>query len=99
MQYTIDTSTQIDWQATGNNLTIQNAANIIRTFKYEVGYLRTLGISSKFLDLPLNKIRGRLASEIIDQIKQYVPNTNVVSVDILSIDIGGNLSVKVVLEI
>lgn len=99
MLYTVDTSKKIDWQATGDNLTLQNIGNIIRTFKYEVGYLRTLGISKDLLDLPLNKIKGRLTVEIIDQIKLYEPDVNVISVNILSIDQSGNLRVKAVVDI
>ena len=51
------------------------------------------------LDLPLNKIKGRLTVEIIDQIKLYEPDVNVISVNILSIDQSGNLRVKAVVDI
>lgn len=99
MLYTIDTSKEIDWQASGNDLKVQNAANLLRTFKYEVGYLRTMGLPRELLDYPISKIRGRLASAIIDQIKEYMPGVTVVSVDIVSASADGNIQVKVVIDI
>jgi hypothetical protein len=100
MVYTIDNSlTGINWNLTGANLTVQNAINIIRTFKYEIAYLRTLGITQSLLDQPISKIKGKLATEIIDQIKLYYPDINIVSVDISQADYSGNLQIKVVIDI
>jgi len=99
MQYTVDTSKEIDWQAVGVNLTVQNVANIIRTFKYEVGYLRTLGLPRELLDMPLSQSRGRLVTAITEQITLYEPNIKVLSVDVLSVTADGNLQVRVVLEL
>jgi hypothetical protein len=99
MIYTVDTSKTIDWNAKGNNLTVQNIANIKRTFKYEVGYFRTMGISRELLDLPLNQIKGRLAVEIIDQIKEHYPDITIKSVEVLNIDESGNLKARAVIDI
>jgi len=97
--YIIDTSSEIDWQATGNDLTLQNITNIIKTFKYEVAYLRTLGLPQDLLDLPLSKSRGRLTTAITDQITLYYPDVEIISVDILSITADGNLQARVVINI
>ena len=100
MIYAIDNSlTGINWNLTGTNLTVQNAINIIRTFKYEIAYLRTLGITQELLDQPLSKIKGKLATEIIDQIKLYYPDINIVSIDISQAGYNGNLQIKVVIDI
>lgn len=96
MQYVIDTSNQIDWSATGNDLKVQNVANVLRTFKYEVGYLRNLGLS--VLDLPVSKIKGKLTTEIIEQIKEYEPDATVINVDVLNVDESGNPQIKVAVE-
>lgn len=99
MLYTLDTTSPIDWGATGTNLILQNVANIIRTFKYEVGYLRTMGIPTDYIDKPLSKIKGKLATAIVEQVAKYEPNAKIKSVDIISVTADGNLQIKVVVEI
>ena len=99
MQYTIDTTTRIDWQAQGENLTVQNVANIIRTFKYDVGYLRTMGLPRELLDLPLSQSRGRIITAITEQITLYEPNVQIININVISVTSDGNLQVKVVIKI
>ena len=48
MEYTIDMGAPLAWNAKGHNRVLQNVANLIRTFQYEVAYDRLLIINLMF---------------------------------------------------
>lgn len=91
--------TQIEWDAKGNDRTIQNVANLLSTFKYEVAYDRTLGLSGKFVDKPLDQAIAEATTEIIDLINEREPNANVTEVEYTGNDENGNMQFKVVIDI
>lgn len=63
----------VNLNATGDELILQNVANILRTFKGECGLNRKFGISSSTLDKPQMVVQAKLSKEIADQIRDYAP--------------------------
>lgn len=99
MILTVNTSGQIDWAAQGVNRIADNIACLLKTRKYEVPFMRDMGISPEYIDSPTDEIKGALMSDIIEQINTYEPRANVLSVDIADIDSSGDLAIEVVIEI
>lgn len=97
--YMIDTSADLNWQATGDERIIQNVLNLIRTFRYEVGYDRTRGINPAILDKPLQEQITLYTAEIYRVVDLYEPRATVNSVEYTGVDEEGNLDFKVAIEI
>lgn len=101
MLYEIDTSqnSNINWAAKGNERILQNVANLLSTYRYEVAYNRGLGLPVDLIDLPIQVQRARLTTAVIELISVYEPRATVKEVSIQGIDQNGNISCKVVVEI
>lgn len=100
MTYKINTSdNSINWQSSGVERIIQNVVNLINTYRYEVAYDRTLGLSGNFLDNPSEEAQTQAISEIIDLINEREPRATVESIDFINIDDDGNMAFKVVVDI
>lgn len=101
MQYTIDTSKQvnINWNSTGKDRIIQNVTNLINTFRYEIAYSREKGIDPDLLDKPADIMAAGYIAEVYRVIEEYESRVNVVSVDISGVDDEGNMQFKVVIEL
>ena len=98
--YTIDTSDpNLDWQASSDERIIQNVLNLIRTFRYEVGYDRTRGINPDVVDKPLQEAIALYTSEIFRVVDLYEPRATVNSVKFIDVDSEGNMQFKVAIEI
>lgn len=100
MLYEIDSSNpDLNWRAAGEERILQNVLNLIRTFRYEVGYDRTRGISPQVIDKPLQEAVASYTSEIYRVVELYEPRATVKSVEFITSDSDGNLQFKVVVEI
>lgn len=101
MQAIINTSDKftIDWGATGTAEIIQNVMNLIRTFKYEVAYDRTLGLTPDFQDRPLQEAVALTIAQIYELIEQREPRATVEEVSFIDVSNDGDLSFKVVIEL
>lgn len=100
MIYTIDTSDpNLNWQASGDERIIQNVLNLIRTFRYEVGYDRTRGINPAVIDKPLQEASALYTSEIFRVVDLYEPRATVRSIKHTGTDEEGNMQFKVAIEI
>lgn len=88
MSYVIKVSTEIDIEATGDNLILQNIANILRTLKREVPLNRDLGIDSSYIDKPINKIKAQLMKEVLTQIEEFEDRVTIKTITFDS-DING----------
>lgn len=98
--YTIDTSDpNLDWKASGDERIVQNVLNLIRTFRYEVGYDRTRGINPAVIDKPMQEAAALYTSEIFRVIDLYEPRASVNSVNFIDVDLEGNMQFKVAIEI
>lgn len=88
MSYVIKVSTEVDIEATGDNLVIQNIANILRTMKKEVPLNRDFGIDSSYIDKPILKIKASLMKDILNQIEEFEDSVTVKTITFES-DING----------
>ncbi|WP_051585901.1 hypothetical protein [Caldanaerobius polysaccharolyticus] len=101
MLVTIDTSniSNINWSTSGTDRVIQNVINIIKTFKYEVAYDRTMGLTGKFIDKPLDEAIALATAEIIEVITEREPRAAVKEVNFTGLNDDGNMSFEVVVDV
>jgi len=59
----------------------QNIYNLLSTAKYSVPLNRNFGLSTTYIDQPINIIKARLRAEIIEAIATYEPRFTVQSID------------------
>ena len=88
----------IDWGAKDNDRIIQNARNILRTRKYEVPFMRDLGINPELIDSSYNKFTAEIVAEITDALK-YESRVTVVEARVESADENGDYIIAVDLEV
>lgn len=74
---------------------IQNVNMIISTTKGSVPLDRNFGISSEYIDLPIEIAKARYSADIVEQIEAYEPRCTVISVSFEQDDIEGILKPKV----
>jgi len=99
-EYVISTSNPVlNWTATGNERIVQNVLNLIRTFRYSVGYDRTRGINPAVVDMPLNEAVMVYTAEIYRVVELYEPRATVTSVSFSGLDDDGNMDFEVAIEI
>lgn len=101
MLITINTSapSPIDWGATGASEIAQNVMTLISTFKYEVAYDRILGLSSDYVDLPLQDAIPLVTAQIYAVVDEREPRATVEEVTYLGTSTDGNLIFQVVIEV
>lgn len=101
MEYVIDTlnPSALNWRASGNERIIRNVLNLIRTFRYDVGYDRTRGIDPSVVDKPLEEAAMVYISEIYRVVELYEPRVTVKEVRFTGADTEGNMQFRVVIEI
>lgn len=88
MAYTVTVNTEVDIEATGVNLIIQNISNILKTIKKEVALNKKIGIDGTYIDQPTIKIKAKLMKEILSQIEEFEDSVTVKSISFDS-DING----------
>lgn len=70
MIYEISNNEQeINWEASGDERILQNAKNLLRTYKGEIPFCRDIGISSEIEDLTSREAQNKIlleAKETID---------------------------------
>lgn len=101
MQITIDTflKAQINWLSKDTDRIVQNVSNLLSTYKYEIAYDRTLGLTRAFVDMPLQSAIAAATTEIIDLISAREPRATIKKVIYIDSDINGNMHFKVVIDI
>jgi len=100
MQVVIDTSSKsrIRWGVKGVDRVVQNITNLLNTFKYEVAYDRTLGLSGRFVDKPLDQAVAEATTEIYELISEREPRVSIEEVQYTGMDDKGNMQFKVVID-
>lgn len=78
--YTISTNKPVDLNATGNELILQNGANILRTVMGECVLLRDLGIDNTLIDMPIHKVHAKYAKNIKEQFANYEPRLQIIEI-------------------
>jgi len=101
MEYILDTSQNVDlnWAAKDDERIAQNILNLLRTWRYEVGFDRTRGLDPAILDKPMSEAVALYTAEIYRLVADYEPRAMLKSVTFSGADDEGNLQVKVVVEI
>ncbi len=101
MKYEINTSEVgiINWNASGAERKLQNICNLINTWRYEVAYDRTKGITPEVLDKPALDAIPLYTAEIFRLIETYEPDVVPVSGGPIKMDEQGKINLKVVVEI
>lgn len=98
---TIDTGieTALNWSATGTERKVQNVLNILRTYKAEVAYNRSLGISSEIIDKPIDEARAIMAEDLITNIEQNVSDVRLISLSVEKVAETGDIEIKATIEV
>lgn len=100
MIYKISSADEIlDWNATGNDRIIQNVLNIIRTKKYEVPFMRLMGINPDYIDEAISGYRADLVNDVVENINAYESRVTVLNVDISVNNPNGDIEITVELEV
>lgn len=98
---TIDTETNavLNWSAKGTERKVQNVLNILRTYKGEVAYNRSFGISSEIIDKPIDEVRAIIAEDLATNIEQNVSGVRLISLSVDGITETGEISIKATIEV
>lgn len=100
MVYTISTEDRnIEWGLTGKDRIAQNMLNIIRTKKFEVPFMREIGIDTDYIDNTVNYVQNNITDEVIALAEKYEPRVTILSVNVKGQDDNGNLIIEVEMEV
>lgn len=100
MFVTVTSEDLVNWNAnTEAEKKINEIANILKTRKGEIPFMRGVGISDEFIDKPITAIKPALINEITAAINDNVENARLKSVEILGGENMGDYKIKVVCEI
>jgi hypothetical protein len=91
--------TALNWSAKGTERKIQNVMNIIRTYKGEVAYNRSLGISSEIIDKPIDEVRAIMAEDLASNIEQNVCHVRISALSVDVVTETGDISITVSIEV
>ena len=90
---------EINIEAEGDELILQNISNILRTYKGENALNRDIGINPLILDSSIAKAKAMLIDDIIQQITLNEDRVEVVSVEFEGDPLSGILYPKVEVRI
>ena len=90
---------QIEWGAKGNDRIVQNVRNILRTRKFEVPFLRDMGISPDLIDSSINQIKADITTGVIELINTYESRANILDVKLETADENGDCVIAVTMEV
>lgn len=97
---TITSDDLINWNAkTKTEKKVSEIANILKTRKGEIPFMRGVGISDEFIDNPITTIKPALINDITAVIRETVDNVSLQSVEIIANESVGDYTIKVVCEI
>lgn len=89
----------LDWKAKGTDRIIQNVRNILRTKKYEVPFLRNMGVNPNFIDASIHSIKASIQDDVTTAIETYEPRVKVLSVTVEDYDVNGHIAISVEVEV
>lgn len=100
MLYTISTEDRnIEWGLTGKNRIVQNVLNLLRTKKYEIPFMREMGIDTDYIDNVITYVHNNIANDVIELVGKYEPRVAILNVDIKGQYDNGNLIIEVEMEV
>lgn len=95
----ITNQTDIDWTVKGASRIAQNVLNLLKTFRYEIAYDRTLGMPKDYIDLPIDQAIPNVTVAVYDLIREKEPRANLLEFNFKGIDKAGNIQFEVVIEV
>jgi hypothetical protein len=99
MIYEVTSDEVINWNPkTYEEKKINHVANILKTKKSEIPFMRDVGISDNYIDKPITIIKPALINDITAAINEYVYGVTLRSVNFSSSSTG-DIIIKVVFEI
>ena len=100
MVYTISTEDRsIEWGLTGKDRIAQNMLNLLRTKKFEVPFLREMGIDTDNIDNTVTYVQNNITNEVIELAEKYEPRVTILNVILKGQDDNGNLIIEVEMEV
>jgi phage baseplate assembly protein W len=100
MVYTISTEDKnIEWGLTGKDRIVQNVLNLLRTKKYEVPFMREIGIDTDNIDNASTYVCNNITNEILALVEKYEPSVTILNVIVNGQDDNGNLIIEVEMEV
>lgn len=100
MIYTVSTNDpNIEWGLTGKDRIVQNVLNILRTKKYEIPFMREMGIDTDYIDNVNTFLYNNITNDVIELIEKYEPRVTILKVDIKGQDENGNFIIDVEMEV
>lgn len=100
MVYTVSTAdTSIEWGLTGKDRIVQNFLNLLRTRKYEVPFMREMGIDTDYIDNVSTYVYNNIANDVIALAEKYESRVKVLNVNVKGQDPNGNYIIEVELEV
>lgn len=97
MEYKINNSKIINWNAKGNDRILQNVQNLINTIEHEVAYSREKGRNSKTIDKNFDDAQSLIIAETYELLEVYEDRVEVLEVNVSQ---GvGFLNIEVVVNI
>lgn len=79
----VSSNSNVNLNASGDDLILQNGANILRTLQGECGLLREMGINGDFIDKPIHKIEAKLYKNIVEQFAKYEPRLKIKEIEFI----------------
>lgn len=99
MIYKISTEDRnIEWGLSGADRIVQNFLNILRTRKYEVPFMREMGIDTDYIDNVITYVNNNITNDVIELAEEYESRVTVLNVDV-KIDDNGNVIIEVEMEV
>ena len=89
----------INWDAQGQERIIENARNIIRTKRYEVPFMRDMGLNPDFIDCSANELIENISSDVVETLEIYESRVTVLDVTVEDLDENGNYTIVLDLEV
>ena len=100
MVYKISTEDRsIEWGLKGNDRIVQNMLNILRTRKYEIPFMRDLGIDTDYMDNITSYVCNNLTNDVIELAEQYESRVTILNVNVKENDANGNIIIEVEMEV
>lgn len=100
MIYTVSTADpSIEWGLTGKDRIVQNVLNILRTKKYEIPFMREMGIDTDYIDNTSTYLNNNITNDVIELIEEYEPRATILNVEIKGQDDNGNFIIEVEMEV
>ena len=98
--YKISTAdTSIEWGLSGKERILQNVLNLLRTRKYEVPFMREMGIDPDYIDNVVSYVFSNLENEVVQMVEEYEYRATVLNVEVGGYDDNGNLIIIAEVEV